>query len=227
VAADEAGAIPSEGTEGLSGRRLTRAFFARPAVEVAPDLLGRTLMRTLADGTRLSGRIVETEAYEPGDPASHGSRRRTPFNDTMFGPPGRLYVYFTYGHHWMMNAVTRGAGEPSAVLLRAVEPLEGLDEMAALRSRERITDLCSGPGKLCQALDVDRTLDREDLVRGAVVWIEQGHPVSPADIAHGIRVGVSVGEDRPWRYRVRDSPFVSKGRPGPPTRRGSRGSGTP
>lgn len=203
----------------MSGRSLPRAFFARPAVEVAPDLLGRTLVRILADGTRLTGRIVETEAYEPGDPASHGSRRRTAFNETMFGPAGHLYVYFTYGHHWMMNAVTGSVGEASAALLRAVEPLEGLDVMAASRGRDRPTDLCSGPGKLCQALGVDRTLNGVDLVRGERVRIEVGSTVDLDEILAGPRVGVSVGADRPWRFRIADSPFVSKGRPGPPTRR--------
>ncbi len=205
----------------MSRRRLPRAFFARPAVDVAPALLGRTLVRRLPDGTRLSGRIVETEAYEPGDPASHGSRRRSAFNERLFGPPGRLYVYFTYGNHWMMNAVTRERDVASAVLLRAVEPLEGLDVMAAARGRERVLDLCSGPGKLCQALVVDRTLDGADLVRGRDVWIEAGEPPSPERIATGIRVGVSVGHDRPWRFWEVDSPFVSRGKPGPPSRKGS------
>jgi DNA-3-methyladenine glycosylase len=205
----------------VSRRRLPRSFFARPSVEVAPELIGRTLVRRLPDGARLAGRIVEVEAYEPGDPASHGNRPRTAFNDRMFGEPGRLYVYFTYGNHWMMNAVTRQTGTASAVLLRAIEPQEGLDAMAAARGRSRIEDLCSGPGKLCQALSVDRGLDGADLVRGRDVWIEAGSPPAPHAIATGIRVGVSVGHDRPWRFWEADSRFVSKGRPGPPTRRGS------
>jgi DNA-3-methyladenine glycosylase len=219
MAAREAPAVPAQGAPGLSRARLTRRFFARPSVEVAPDLLGRTLVRREPDGSRSAGRIVEVEAYEPGDPASHGSRRRTAFNDRMFGPAGRLYVYFTYGNHWMMNAVTEGEGVPSAVLLRAVEPLEGLDAMAQRRGRTRVTDLCSGPGKLCQALGVTREDDGADLVRGANVWIEAGSPVAPDDIATGIRVGVSVGLEREWRFRVRDDPFVSRGRPGPPSRK--------
>ena len=188
-------------------------------MEVAPDLLGRTLVRILPDGTRLSGAIVETEAYEPGDPASHGFRRMSARNATMFGGPGRLYVYFTYGHHWMMNVVTRRAGEPSAVLLRAIRPLEGLREMAAHRERDRALDLCSGPGKLCRAIGVDRAQDGEDLVRGSVVWIEAGAPAGPKEIVSGIRVGVSAGLDRDWRFRVAEDPFVSKGRPGAPATR--------
>jgi DNA-3-methyladenine glycosylase len=173
-------------------------------------------VRRLHDGTRLAGRIVEVEAYEPGDPASHGFRRRTPRNATMFGPPGRLYVYFTYGHHWMMNVVTRVAGEPSAVLLRAVEPLEGLEEMAERRGRTRAVDLCSGPGKLCQALGIDRSHDGEDLVRGSVVWLEAGTPAGSAAVVAGVRVGVSSGLERDWRFFLAGDPFVSRGRPGPP-----------
>jgi DNA-3-methyladenine glycosylase len=219
VAPDEAPAVLAQGALGLSRRRLARSFFARPAVEVAPALLGRTLARRLPDGTRLAGRIVEVEAYEPGDPASHGSRPRTAFNDTMFGPPGRLYVYFTYGHHWMMNVVTREAGAASAVLLRAVEPLEGTREMAARRGRTRRIDLCSGPGKLCQALGVTRDDDGSDLARGANVWIEAGVPVETTEVVSGIRVGVSVGLEREWRFWVRDDPFASRGRPGPPSRK--------
>jgi DNA-3-methyladenine glycosylase len=161
---------------------------------------------------------VEAEAYEPGDPASHGSRRLTGFNATMFGPPGRLYVYFTYGHHWMMNAVTRPSGDASAVLLRAIEPLEGVELMIANRGRDAITDLCSGPGKLTQALGVDRTLDGTDLVRGPDVWIEGGYPLAREDVGAGVRVGVSMGLDRDWRFVERGSAFLSKGRPGPPSR---------
>jgi DNA-3-methyladenine glycosylase len=205
----------------VSRRRLPRSFFDRPAVDVAPSLIGRTLVRRSTDGTRLSGRIVETEAYEPGDPASHGSRRRSSFNERMYGAPGYLYVYFTYGNHWMMNAVTRERGVASAVLLRAVEPIEGLELMSSRRGRDRAVDLCSGPGKLCQAFAVDRSLDGADLVGGHDVWIEAGEPSPAARIATGIRIGVSVGHDRPWRFWETDNPFVSKGRPGPPSRKGS------
>jgi DNA-3-methyladenine glycosylase len=226
VAALETPTIPPEGTEPLSRRRLPRSFYERPAVEVAPDLLGRVLVRILADGGRLAGRIVETEAYEPGDPASHGFRRITERNRTMFGAAGHLYVYFTYGNHWMLNVVTRRAGEPSAVLLRALEPLEGLDAMRAARGRDDLVGLCSGPGKLAQALSVDRASDGDDLVRGDVIWLEAGSPVGAADVTAGPRVGVSVGVDQAWRFVERESRFVSKGRPGPPTR-SRRRSATP
>lgn len=206
----------------MSRRRLPRRFFARPAVEVAPELLGRVLARRLPDDRVLRGRIVEAEAYEPGDPASHGFRRRTARNDAMFGPPGRLYVYFTYGHHWMANVVTRLDGEPSAVLLRALEPVEGLDEMRRRRGRERANELCAGPGRLCQALGIDRELNGHDLVRGSGAWLEAGTPFGRDLVDRGIRVGVSVGVDREWRFWVRDHPHVSPGRPGPPASRRAR-----
>jgi DNA-3-methyladenine glycosylase len=207
--------------------RLPRGFFARPAPEVAPELLGSRLVRALPEGVRLSGTIVEAEAYEPGDPASHAFRGRTPRNAVMFGAPGHLYVYFTYGNHWMANIVTRGRGEGSAVLIRALRPLDGVDEMRVRRGRERLHDLCSGPGKLCQALAIDRNLDGSDLVRGREVWLERGVAVEPDSITTGSRVGVSVGLDRPWRFSIAGDPFVSRGRPGPPTRRRRSAPSTP
>lgn len=181
----------------------------------------------LPDGERLSGAIVEAEAYEPGDPASHGYRGPTPRNASMFGPPGRLYVYFTYGQHWMMNVVTREAGTGSAVLIRALEPGEGRPRMAQHRGRADPHDLCSGPGKLAQALAVDRAFDGADLVRGCDVWLEAGVPVEPGQIDAGTRVGVRVGLDQDWRFVVRRSPWLSRGRPGSPSRSARRPSPPP
>ena len=195
------------------GRRLPRASFGRPAVEVAPELLGRILVRKLPDGTRLSARIVETEAYEPGDPASHAYRGRTPRNSVMFGPPGRLYVYFTYGMHFCMNVVTRPDGEGSAVLLRAAEPLEGLDAMVERRGTADVRRLCSGPARWTQAFGIVRALDGADLVRGREVWLLEGTPVPAADIATTTRVGVTIGAEHPWRWLVAGDMFVSGGRP--------------
>lgn len=186
-------------------------------MQVAPALLGRTLVRRLPDGSRISGRIVETEAYEPRDPASHGFRGPTPRNEVMFGKAGHLYVYFTYGNHWMMNVVTRRAGEGSAVLLRAAEPMEGHELMARARGRDGVTELCSGPGKLAQALRVDRSLDGADLVRGNDVWLEWGAPPPRSRIATSRRIGIRVGVERRWRFYVAGDPFVSPGRPSPPT----------
>jgi DNA-3-methyladenine glycosylase len=174
----------------------------------------------MPDGQRLAGRIVETEAYEPGDPASHGFRGMTARNAVMFGTAGRLYVYFTYGNHWMLNAVTGAPSVGSAVLLRALQPLEGLPVMATARGRERPLDLCSGPGKLAQALAVDGSDDGADLVRGPTIWIEEGARVARDLVGTSPRVGVRVGLDRHWRFFVAGDPFVSRGRPGPP--RGSR-----
>lgn len=175
-------------------------------------------MRRLPDGTRCSGRIVETEAYEPGDPASHGFRGMTPRNAVMFGPAGHLYVYFTYGNHHMLNVVTRREGHPSAVLLRAAEPLEGVEAMAEARGRDRVLDLCSGPGKLAQAFSVTLLHDGHDLVTGDEIWLEAGRPAPPGSVATSERVGISVGLEPRWRYFLAQDPFVSRGRPGPPAR---------
>jgi DNA-3-methyladenine glycosylase len=200
----------------VTAARLPRSFFARAATEVAPDLLGSVLVRTFPDGSRAAARIVEVEAYGPDDPASHAFRGETPRNAVMFGRPGHLYVYFTYGMHHCMNAVAGRTGEGAAVLLRAGEPLAGLEGMQARRGRDRSTELCSGPGRFAEALGVDRTDDGLDLVRGAAAWIERGVRSEP--IASGPRVGVHEIE-RSWRYWLEGNPFVSRGRPGPPTGR--------
>jgi DNA-3-methyladenine glycosylase len=176
--------------------RLPRAFYARPAVEVAPDLLGR---------------IVETEAYERDDPASHAFAGETPRNRTMFGPPGHLYVYFTYGMHWCMNAVTGPVGDGSAVLLRAGEPVEGFDAMMANRGTDRIRDLCRGPARWARAFRVNGDQDGVDLVRGREVWVEPGSPVPQEVITRGPRVGVRQAAEVPWRFHVAGSRWVSLG----------------
>lgn len=193
--------------------RLPRSFYARSALQVAPELLGRVLVRTLADGTRLAARIVETEAYPPYDPASHAFRGMTRRNEVMFGPPGRLYVYFTYGNHWMMNAVTGAAGEGTAVLLRAAEPLQGLEVMAAHRGRDHPHDLCSGPGRLAKAFGVTGAQNGQDLVRGSDVYILEGQAVARSRVSRTTRVGVTLGAERRWRFIVTADPFVSRGRP--------------
>lgn len=198
----------------MTRQRLLRSFYARAAHEVAPDLLGQVLVRIFPDGSRASVRIVEVEAYGPDDPASHAFRGETPRNAVMFGPPGHLYVYFTYGIHHCMNVVTGRTAEGSAVLLRAAEPLEGEEGMALRRGRAGSLDLCSGPGRLAQALAVDRRDDGIDVVAGDGLWLEAASRVEP--VALGNRVGVRETSRR-WRYWLDGSPFVSRGRPGPAT----------
>ena len=198
----------------MTAARLPRSFYARAAEQVAPDLLGQVLVRIFPDGSRASVRIVEVEAYGPDDPASHAFRGETTRNAVMFGPPGHLYVYFTYGIHHCMNIVTGGTAEGSAVLLRAAEPLEGEEEMVVRRGREGPLDLCSGPGRLAQALAVDRRDDGIDLVSGDDMWLETAARVER--VAVGNRVGVHE-TSRLWRYWLDGNPFVSRGRPGPPT----------
>jgi DNA-3-methyladenine glycosylase len=204
-----------------STRRLPRSFFARPSPEVGPDLLGRILVRKVGDGTLLAARIVEAEAYQEDDPASHSFRGRTNRTEVMFGPPGHAYVYFTYGMHHCMNVVTGSTGEGSAVLLRAAEPLEGLEEMARRRGTNDRRALCSGPGRLCQALGIDRADNGLDLVRGRLLWLLEGAPVAPSTISVGPRVGITSGTERPWRFSVQGDRFVSRARPAVPVR-GSR-----
>jgi DNA-3-methyladenine glycosylase len=194
------------------GPRLPRAFFARPSTEVAPDLLGRVLVRVLPDGRRLAARLVEVEAYGPDDPASHAYRGRTARNAVMFGPPGRLYVYFTYGMHFCANVVTGRDGEGSAVLLRAAEPLEGLAEMAANRGVDAPVLLCSGPARLTRALAIGRADDGVDLVRDRALQLRAGAPVAVDGVARSARVGIRVGTEARWRYFERASPFVSRAR---------------
>ena len=198
----------------MTAARLPRDFYARPATEVAPDLLGHVLVRALPDGMRAAARIVEVEAYEPHDPASHAFRGMTPRNAAMFGPPGHLYVYFTYGMHFCMNAVTGRVGEGAAVLLRAGEPLEGVDGMRTRRGRDRSLELCSGPGRFTQAMGIARSDDGVDLVAGDHLWVEQG--ARSGSIGTGIRVGVRE-TTRAWRYWLDGNAFVSRGRPGPPS----------
>ena len=201
------------------GRRLPRSFFARSSTEVAPELLGRVLVRTLADGSRLAARLVEVEAYEEGDPASHSYRGRpTARTEVMFGPGGHLYVYFTYGQHFCCNVVTAVDGRGSAVLLRAAEPLEGLEVMAANRRHDDVRLLCSGPARLTQALGIARADNGTDLVRDASLFLLTGTPLEAARIARSTRVGITEGGERPWRFFERGSAFVSPGRPWVPER---------
>ncbi len=194
--------------------RLNRDFFARDTLTVARRLLGQRLVRVL-DGRRLTGRIVETEAYiGDGDEACHASRGRTKRNATMFGPPGHAYVYFIYGMYHCLNAVTERDGYPAAVLIRALEPLTGLEAMRTRRDGRPDTELTSGPGKLCMALEIDRSFDGADLCApDARLFVKAGKPVPDGAIAAGPRVGVRGDEtalNAPWRFYVRDNRHVSR-----------------
>jgi DNA-3-methyladenine glycosylase len=195
-------------------RRFDRGFFERPTLEVARGLLGATLVREL-DGHRLAGRIVEVEAYVGSeDSACHASRGRTPRNSVMFGPPGRAYVYFSYGMHWLLNVVTEPEGKPAAVLLRAVEPTEGLEEIRRLRAGRSDLQLARGPARLCRALAVDGDFYGEDLVDGPRLFLEKGEALPENQVRRGPRIGVGYAAPRdvraPWRIYLAHSPFVSR-----------------
>ena len=192
-------------------RRLPRRFFAVDSRELAPLLLNKVLVR----GER-AGRIVEVEAYAgEADPASHASRGRTARNATMFGPPGHLYVYFTYGMHYCANVVCGAEGEASAVLVRGLTPLTGLDAIREARgpAARADRDLCNGPGKLCQALALDRSFDGADLVTGdrGVELVDDGTapPVVPGVSG---RIGISVATEMPWRFYVPGAVGVTRAR---------------
>ena len=182
--------------------RLRRAFFARSVHGVAPELLGA---RLLVDG--VGGRIVEVEAYDAEDPASHGFGGVTARNRSMFGPPGHAYVYRSYGIHWCLNLVCEEEGRAAAVLVRALEPTVGLEEMRARRGVEDQRLLCSGPGRLCQALGVTREHDGLALDRPP---FELHAPTSQIDVVAGARIGISRAKDAPWRYGVAGSRFLSR-----------------
>jgi DNA-3-methyladenine glycosylase len=196
------------------GRPLPPAFYDRSTELVARELLGAVLECTTAEGTA-SGRIVETEAYlGPDDPACHAVAGRTERTWHLHGPPGIAYIYFIYGAHWCFNAVTREEGHGSAVLVRAVEPVRGLALIRARRaSARRDADLTNGPGKLCQALGIDGTLDGVRLDRKPL-RILAGEPVSDDDVDVTARIGITRAADWPLRWLVRGNPYVSTGRPG-------------
>jgi DNA-3-methyladenine glycosylase len=211
--APQAGSGP--GRRRSAGRVLPRRFYALDARELAPQLLNKLIVRNDEErGERLVARVVEVEAYAGAEDAgSHSFRGMTRRNATMFGPPGHLYVYFTYGMHWCMNVVAGGELAATAVLLRAAVPLRGIHTMRRRRPGARTDrDLCSGPARLAQAFGVDGSFDGTDLVRGAVRILDDGTP-PPLDPAVTTRVGLSPGrgEHHLWRYFVAGEPGVSRG----------------
>jgi DNA-3-methyladenine glycosylase len=194
-------------------RPLPRSFYARPVLDVARSAIGQILVYESPEG-RVSGRIVEAEAYRgTRDRAAHSfGGRRTARTEVMFGPPGHAYVFFVYGMHWHFNLVTTAVGAPEAVLIRAVEPLEGIELMARRRGvpPER-RELTNGPGKLCQAFGIDGRLYGEDLTH-RILYLAQGEPPK---VARSKRIGVDyagIWADKPWRFYDRDSRFVSPAR---------------
>jgi DNA-3-methyladenine glycosylase len=197
--------------------RLQRSFFARPTLEVARELLGMRLIRHVG-GRSLSGRIVEVEAYiGEADSACHASKGKTPRNRIMFGPPGHAYVYFTYGMHWMLNVVTEEEGKPAALLLRALEPERGADQMRVYRLGSSDRDLASGPARLCQALRIDGSLNGIDLLSSNELFLEAGERIDPVAIATTPRIGIQYAErkdrEAPWRFLIAGNAFVSRARP--------------
>lgn len=193
---------------------LPHGFFARETREVARDLLGQIVVTRSPEGLT-AGRIVETEAYlGPDDPASHAARLRSGRVESMWGEPGIAYVYRSYGIHTMLNVVTRPAGETGAVLVRALEPLLGIDLMRRRRGVEDARRLCSGPGRLCQALGITLDLHGTDLVTSDRLWIARGEPVR--EISTSGRIGISRGQEHGWRYWETGNPHVSAHRRGNP-----------
>jgi DNA-3-methyladenine glycosylase len=190
---------------------LKRDFFARSVHEVAPDLIGATL---LVDG--VGGRIVEVEAYDQEDPASHAYRGRTARNAAMFGPPGHAYVYRSYGVHWCLNLVCAAEGVPEAVLIRALEPTHGVGLQQSRRGVEDLRALCSGPGKLCQALGITR--EHDGLALDVPPFELEARAGTP-EIITGPRIGITRATELSWRYMSANSKYLSRAAP-----RGARSS---
>ena len=195
--------------------KLPRSFYLRPTLAVARDLPGKYLVRRL-DRRILVGRIVEVEAYlGTRDPASHAYRGMTPRNTIMFGDGGHLYVYFTYGMHFCCNVVTEREGRACAALIRAIEPIEGLEVMRGLRSQKlrrplKKEELCNGPGKACQAFGIGREENGTDLC-GDTIWLARNRGYGPRPrLARSPRIGITNGREHMWRYAIRGNAFVSR-----------------
>lgn len=188
--------------------RLLRPFFARYTLEVAQELLGCVLVRRV-DGRTLSGKIVEVEAYRGrDDPASHSYRGATRRSSIMFGEAGHVYVYFSYGNHWLLNFTTEEEGQPGGVLVRALEPMRGVDEMVRSRGLSDVARLTNGPGKLTKALAIDGSFNGEDLVKSKRLYVLDRE--EPVPVGTSRRIGISKGQEREWRYFIEGNPFVSK-----------------
>jgi DNA-3-methyladenine glycosylase len=197
-------------------RRLTRKELPRDTLQLARFLIGKVIVHDLPEG-RLSGRIVEAEGYPPGDPAGHHFRGPTPRNRSLFLRHGHVYVYFNYGMHFMLNISSERAGVGGGVLIRALEPLEGIALMQRNRKSLKLLDLTRGPGRLAAALGIERSLDGLDLFRRGPLWLGElvrsktAHQNTPVDapVAATVRIGITRAADRLFRFYERGSPFVS------------------
>jgi DNA-3-methyladenine glycosylase len=198
-------------------RAIPAEWLARSAVAVAPDLLGCTLVRQLPDGRQLRGRIVETEAYQEGDPACHAYRKQTARNRIMFGAAGYVYVYLIYGIYYCVNIVTDREHSPSAVLIRALELAPDTLALTPCKPKEKPERVAAGPGKLCQALQIDLSLYGTKLEPGQALWLESRTPTWQAEFDAGeielvqtTRIGLTQGIDLPWRWYVKGCKSVSR-----------------
>jgi len=188
---------------------IPREFYHKPTLSVARELLGKYLYRKY-ESRYLVGMIVEVEAYiGQTDPACHAAVGKTTRNAVMFGPPGYAYVYFIYGVHYCLNVVTEGEDFPAAVLIRALEPVQGIEVMKKLRNTSDVRNLTNGPGKLCQALGIDRQLNGADLC-GEELFITEGKTVAVSGIVQTPRIGIRVGTEHHWRFYIKDNPHVSR-----------------
>lgn len=192
-------------------RTIERGFYNRDTITVAKDLLGKILVRVV-NGRVLSGMIVESEAYRStDDPASHSYRGKTERNSVMFGEVGHAYVYFTYGNHYCLNIVAKGNDTPAgAVLIRAIEPIEGMSLMHKYRNTRDPYNLTSGPGKLTQALKITKEQNGVDVTRKGELYVLNGKDINESQIVAASRIGIRVALDKQWRFLVADNKFVSK-----------------
>lgn len=189
---------------------LLRGFYTRETLTVAEELLGKKLVR-YTNNTRLVGKIVEVEAYRGSDdPGSHAYRGMTPRNRLMFGKGGFAYVYFTYGMHYCFNVVTESQNAPGAVLIRALEPLDGIETMRKNRGNKNVLDLTNGPAKLTEAMNITKKQNGLDLTRSKELFISEPKVKENFEFVPTKRIGIKVGVDKPWRFYMRDNKFVSR-----------------
>ncbi len=192
-----------------SYRPLPLEFYQRGTLDLVPEILGKVLVRKVQK-TILSGRIVEIEAYIGKDPASHAAHGMTERNKVMFEDGGLSYVYFTYGMHFCFNIVTERKGFPAAFLVRALEPIEGIETMKKLRKNDIVKNLTNGPAKLCQAMQIDRKLNGARLNSRDFFLSDDGFIVRASDIGRSTRIGIKVGTELEWRFFLKRNEFVSK-----------------